>query len=130
MRIVHVAAAALLDGRGRVLLARRPEGKPMAGLWEFPGGKIEPGETPEAALARELEEELGVVIGTPVPLAFVSHGYEGFHLVMLLYAVREWVGALQGLQGQALDWVDADRLDSLPMPAADVPLLAPVRAAM
>jgi 8-oxo-dGTP diphosphatase len=130
MRIVHVAAAALLDGRGRVLLARRPEGKPMAGLWEFPGGKIEPGETPEAALARELEEELGVVIGTPVPLAFVSHGYEGFHLVMLLYAVREWTGALQGLQGQALDWVDADRLDSLPMPAADVPLLAPVRAAM
>lgn len=130
MRIVHVAAAALLDGEGRVLLARRPEGKPMAGLWEFPGGKIEPGETPEAALARELEEELGVVIGAPVPLAFVSHGYEGFHLVMLLYAVRDWAGALHGRQGQALDWVEADRLDSLPMPAADVPLLAPVRAMM
>lgn len=127
---MHVAAAALLDGSGRVLLARRPEGKPMAGLWEFPGGKIEPGETPEAALTREIEEELGLVIATPEPIGFVSHGYADFHLVMLLYAVRHWQGVATGRQGQALDWVDADRLDSLPMPAADLPLLACVRTVM
>jgi 8-oxo-dGTP diphosphatase len=129
VRVVTVVAAALLDGHGRVLMAERPEGRSMAGLWEFPGGKLERGETPEAALARELVEELGVAIEAPQALGFVSHGYAAFHLVMLLYAVRRWHGEPVGLLGQRLDWVLADRLDGLAMPAADYPLVPLVRAA-
>ncbi len=129
LRVVTVVAAALLGDDGRVLMAERPAGGSMAGLWEFPGGKLEAGETPEAALARELAEELGVAIEDPQALGFVSHGYPSFHLVMLLYAVRRWQGAPVGLLGQRLDWVRADALDGLAMPAADYPLVPLVRAA-
>ena len=129
MRIVHVAAAALFSTAGEVLVARRPQGKPMAGLWEFPGGKVEPGETPEAALTRELDEELGIHISGPVPLGFVSHGYDSFHLVMLLFAVTRWHGEPRGRQGQALRWADTGMLPDLAMPAADYPLLPAVIAA-
>jgi 8-oxo-dGTP diphosphatase len=129
VRVVTVVAGALLDGSGRVLMAERPAGGSMAGLWEFPGGKLEAGETPEAALARELAEELGVAIEAPKALGFVSHGYEAFHLVMLLYAVRHWEGTPVGLLGQRLDWVRADALDGLAMPAADYPLVPLVQAA-
>jgi 8-oxo-dGTP diphosphatase len=123
-RIVQVVAAALIDDAGRVLLAQRPAGKAMAGLWEFPGGKIEPGETPEAALARELAEELGIRPAAMVPVQFVSHAYDDFHLVMLLFAVRHWTGQLVGRDGQALRWAAPAAMAALPMPAADVPLLA------
>ncbi len=122
-RIVQVVAAALIDDAGRVLLAQRPTGKPMAGLWEFPGGKIEPGETPETALARELAEELGIVPAAMVPVQFVSHAYADFHLVMLLFAVRGWSGVPEGRDGQALRWVAPAAMAALPMPAADVPLV-------
>lgn len=110
-------------------MAERPAGGSLAGLWEFPGGKIEAGETPEAALARELIEELGVVIAAPEPLGFVSHAYPSFHLVMLLFGVRRWQGTPQGLLGQRLDWVAADQLSALAMPAADYPLVPAVVAA-
>jgi 8-oxo-dGTP diphosphatase len=129
VKVITVAAAALFDAQGRVLMAERPPGGSMAGLWEFPGGKIEAGETPEAALAREIDEELGVTIESPAPLGFVSHGYPAFHLLMLLYGVRRWQGTPQGRLGQQLQWVDATQLDALAMPAADYPLIPAVRAA-
>ncbi len=124
MRLVLVAAAALLDAGGRVLLARRPEGKPMAGLWEFPGGKFEPGETPRAALVRELQEELGIRVDPErlIPFNFASHDYPDFHLLMALFTCREWTGTVKGLEGQQLNWVRVDALLDYPAPAADVPL--------
>jgi 8-oxo-dGTP diphosphatase len=124
-RIVLVAACALIDADGRILLAQRPEGKPMAGLWEFPGGKVEPGETPEETLVRELEEELG--IGTKIaclaPLTFASHAYESFHLLMPLYICRRYEGIPQGREGQALKWVRPQALRGYAMPPADEPLI-------
>ncbi len=129
MRVVLVSAVALVDRDGRVLLAQRPEGKSMAGLWEFPGGKVEPGETPEAALIRELHEELG--IGTwascLAPLTFASHSYPDFHLLMPLFACRKWEGEPQSREGQALRWVRAADLRSYPMPPADLPLIPILR---
>lgn len=128
-RILLVAACALIDPDGRVLLARRPEGKPLAGLWEFPGGKVHAGETPEAALIRELAEELGIGVQAPclAPFAFASHGYEAFHLLMPLYLCRRWEGAVVPREGQALAWVRANRLAEYPMPPADKPLVALLR---
>ena len=132
MRVVQVVAAALVDADGRVLLAQRPQGKSLAGLWEFPGGKIEPGETPDAALVRELEEELGIAVAETAlePLTFVSHGYPEFHLVMLMYVCREWGGEPVGQQGQPLVWGDMAMLGALPMPPADIPLLAALATAL
>ena len=128
-KIVLVAACALVDVDGRVLVARRPEGKPMAGLWEFPGGKVEPGETPEAALIRELHEELG--IGTwascLAPLTFASHGYDDFHLLMPLFACRKWEGIPHAREGQVLKWVRPRDLRDYPMPPADIPLIPILR---
>ncbi|RNF35610.1 (deoxy)nucleoside triphosphate pyrophosphohydrolase [Paracoccus methylarcula] len=125
MKTVLVAAVALIDTDGRVLLAQRPEGKSMAGLWEFPGGKVEPGETPEAALIRELHEELGIDTWQSclAPLSFASHGYEDFHLLMPLYACRKWNGVARPQEGQNLTWVHARDLRNYPMPPADIPLL-------
>ncbi|HTH17270.1 MAG TPA: bifunctional GNAT family N-acetyltransferase/(deoxy)nucleoside triphosphate pyrophosphohydrolase [Magnetospirillum sp.] len=124
-----VAAAALIDVDGRVLMASRPAGKMMSGLWEFPGGKVHAGETPEAALVRELAEELGIDVGESclAPLAFASHDYDTFHLLMPLYAVRQWKGTVTPLEGQGLKWVRAERLGDLPMPPADIPLVALLR---
>lgn len=129
MKTVLVSAVALIDRDGRVLLAQRPEGKSMAGLWEFPGGKIEPGETPEAALIRELQEELGIDTWTSclAPLTFASHSYEDFHLLMPLFACRKWEGIVRGKEGQALAWVHARDLKNYPMPEADVPLIPILR---
>lgn len=129
MRIVLVAAVALIDADGRVLLAQRPEGKSLAGLWEFPGGKVEPGESPETALIRELEEELGIRTQTSclAPLTFASHGYEDFHLLMPLFVCRRWEGIVQGREGQALAWVAPNRLRDYPMPPADLPLIPILR---
>jgi 8-oxo-dGTP diphosphatase len=126
---VLVAAAALIDGDGRVLLARRPEGKSMAGLWEFPGGKLNTGETPEAALVRELEEELGIDITESclAAIGFASHDYDTFHLLMPLYACRQWRGQITPREGQTLEWVRAPRLGDYRMPPADVPLVAVLR---
>ncbi len=154
MQTVFVAAAALIDADGRVLLTRRPQGKMMSGMWEFPGGKIESEELPEAALLRELEEELGISVirGHPLPLSFVSHRYlcadsdaddipavryeeanacsyhkelkQEFHLLMLLYAVRRWDGIPEGCEGQGLAWKRPQEMYSLPMPPADKPLIA------
>ena len=126
MKIVTVAACALVDSDGRVLLAQRPEGKPMAGLWEFPGGKVEMGETPEQTLIRELEEELGIVVKEAclAPLTFASHTYPEFHLLMPLYICRRWDGMVTAREGQALTWVRPNRLRDYPMPPADVPLVA------
>jgi 8-oxo-dGTP diphosphatase len=127
--ILLVAACALVDPDGRVLLARRPAGKPLAGLWEFPGGKIEPGETPEAALIREMEEEVGIRIAGKclAPLSFASHSYPDFHLLMPLYVCRRWDGEIEARQGQELAWVRAKRLADYAMPPADEPLKAVLR---
>ncbi|WP_299653585.1 8-oxo-dGTP diphosphatase MutT [uncultured Jannaschia sp.] len=129
MNIVLVSAVALIDPDGRVLLAQRPEGKSMAGLWEFPGGKVEPGETPEAALIRELQEELGIDTWTSclAPLTFASHAYETFHLLMPLFVCRKWHGQPVAREGQALNWVRPLNLKDYPMPPADVPLVAVLR---
>ena len=123
--LVLVAAAVLIDRDGRVLLAQRPEGKSMAGLWEFPGGKVQDGESPELALVRELHEELGIDVTTSclAPLTFASHAYEGFHLLMPLYAIRVWDGEPQSREGQALKWVALNQLRDYPMPPADLPLV-------
>lgn len=120
-----VVAAALLDAQGRVLLSQRPPGKQLAGLWEFPGGKVEPIESPEAALVRELHEELGLEVDAQAltPLAFASHGYETFHLLMPLYRVHAWRGSPVAKEGQALAWVERADLRRYPMPPADLPLL-------
>lgn len=129
MKTVLVSAAALIDGEGRVLLAQRPEGKSMAGLWEFPGGKVEEGETPEAALIRELHEELGIETWQSclAPLCFASHSYEKFHLLMPLFACRKWDGIPQSREGQALKWVRAKDLRDYSMPPADIPLIPILR---
>jgi 8-oxo-dGTP diphosphatase len=129
MRSVHVVAAALIDAENRILVAQRLPGGSLAGLWEFPGGKIEPGETPEAALVRELDEELGVSVAATAlaPVTFVSHAYPDFHLLMLLYLCRDWQGTPVGQQGQPLRWEAAGALADLPMPPADVPLVAVLR---
>ena len=129
MKTVLVSAVALIDPDGRVLLSRRPEGKAMAGLWEFPGGKVEPGETPEAALIRELQEELGIDTWASclAPLTFASHAYAGFHLLMPLFACRKWQGIAQPREGQALKWVRPGDLRDYPMPPADVPLIPILR---
>lgn len=121
-----VVAVALVDADGRVLLAQRPPGKSMAGLWEFPGGKVHDGETPEAALIRELHEELGIDVKESclAPLTFASHGYESFHLLMPLYVCRRWEGEVKALEGQQLAWVRPTRLADYPMPPADKPLIA------
>ncbi|HZT46882.1 MAG TPA: (deoxy)nucleoside triphosphate pyrophosphohydrolase [Hyphomicrobiaceae bacterium] len=128
-RLLLVSACALIDADGRVLLAKRPAGRPLAGLWEFPGGKVEPGETPEAALVRELDEELGIKVAPKclAPLSFASHGYEAFHLLMPLYACRKWEGEVTARQGQELAWVRAKRLADYAMPPADEPLKAVLR---
>jgi 8-oxo-dGTP diphosphatase len=125
-KTVLVSAVALFDADGRVLLTQRPIGKSMAGLWEFPGGKVEAGELPEAALTREIREELGVDIceRCAAPLTFVSHTYEDFHLLMLLYVCRKWEGIPQPLEGQSLVWKFPREMAALPMPPADVPLVA------
>ncbi len=127
--ILLVAAVALVDPDGRVLLTQRPPGKQLAGLWEFPGGKVNPGETPEAALIRELKEELGIDTRSSclAPLTFASHRYETFHLLMPLYACRVWQGTPQGLEGQNLAWVKPLRMGDYPMPPADIPLVAMLR---
>jgi 8-oxo-dGTP diphosphatase len=127
--VVLVAAVALVDIDGRILLARRPEGKAMAGLWEFPGGKVRAGEVPEQALVRELREELGIDTRDSclAPLAFASHAYPDFHLLMPLYVCRVWRGTARPLEGQELAWVRPPRLADYPMPPADVPLVALLR---
>jgi 8-oxo-dGTP diphosphatase len=125
-----VAACALLDSDGRVLIAQRPAGKPMAGLWEFPGGKVEAGERPEETLIRELREELGITVNEAclAPLTFASHRYSDFHLLMPLYVCRRWDGIVRPLEGQALTWVRANRLREYAMPPADEPLVAHLAA--
>lgn len=124
--LLPVVAAAMLDGEGRVLLQRRPPGKQMADLWEFPGGKIDPGERPEAALVRELAEELGIVVDTQhcVPLTFASAPLGGRHLLLLLYVIRDWQGDPQALEATELAWMTPAAMRDLPMPPADVPLVA------
>lgn len=123
--MVLVAAVALVDADGRVLIAKRPDGKSMAGLWEFPGGKVEEGERPELALIRELKEELDIDVTEAclAPLTFASHAYEKFHLLMPLYVCRRWKGTVTSLEGQELKWVRPNRLRDYPMPPADLPLI-------
>jgi 8-oxo-dGTP diphosphatase len=127
--LVLVSAVALVDTDDRILLARRPEGKPMAGLWEFPGGKLHEGETPEAALIRELREELAIdtVESCLAPIAFASHSYDDFHLLMPLFVCRVWTGTPQPLEGQELAWVRPNDMRGYPMPPADKPLVAMLR---
>ena len=126
IKLVLVAACALIDADGRVLLTERPAGKSMAGLWEFPGGKMEAGERPEQTLIRELQEELGIVVREPclAPLTFASHGYEDFHLLMPLYVCRRWEGIVTPQEGQRLAWVRPNRLRDYQMPPADEPLIS------
>ena len=128
-QLVLVAAVALIDADGRVLIARRPPGKAMAGLWEFPGGKLAAGETPEAALIRELREELGIETRSSclAPIAFTSHAYHDFHLLMPLYVCRKWAGTPRPHEGQELKWVRPGDLHRFEMPPADVPLVAMLR---
>jgi 8-oxo-dGTP diphosphatase len=128
-RVVLVAAVALIDADGRVLLAQRPPGKSMAGLWEFPGGKVEAGETPEAALIRELHEELGIDTHASclAPLTFASHAYPDFHLLMPLFACRKWQGIPHPREGQRLTWARPESLRDYPMPPADLPLIPVLR---
>lgn len=123
-RVVLVVAAALYDAEGRILLAQRPAGKPMAGLWEFPGGKIEQGETPERALVRELHEELSIMVDETSlkPITFASHAYPDFHLLMPLFSTESWEGELAPREGQTLAWVRSSDLHLYPAPAADIPL--------
>ena len=127
--LVLVSAVALVDADGRILLAQRPPGKAMAGLWEFPGGKVNPGETPETALIRELAEELGIDVAASclAPFTFASHTYRDFHLLMPLYICRKWSGIARGREGQRLTWARPARLDDYPMPPADAPLVAMLR---
>lgn len=127
--VVLVVACALVDSDGRVLIAKRPQGREMAGLWEFPGGKVDAGEKPEAALIRELKEELGIDVthSCLAPLTFASHGYESFHLLMPLYVCRKWHGDVTPLEGQELAWVRPNRLSGYDMPPADEPLRAMLR---
>lgn len=129
LRLVLVAACALVDGDGRVLLAKRPKGRPLAGLWEFPGGKVEVGETPEQALIRELKEELSIDVSQVclAPFTFASHAYPDFHLLMPLYVCRRWKGDVVAMEGQELAWVRAVRLGDYEMPPADEPLRAMLR---
>jgi len=129
-KIVLVAACALIDADGRVLIAQRPAGKPMAGLWEFPGGKIDDGELPEQSLIRELKEELGITVNVAclAPLTFASHRYPDFHLLMPLYVCRKWEGTVTALEGQQLAWVKPNRLRDYEMPPADVPLVSHLMA--
>jgi 8-oxo-dGTP diphosphatase len=125
LKLTLVVAVALVDTDNRILLAQRPEGKQLAGLWEFPGGKVEPGERPEETLIRELREELGITVKEPclAPLTFASHAYESFHLLMPLYICRRWEGLVQSMEGQALKWVKPQELRLYPMPPADEPLI-------
>jgi 8-oxo-dGTP diphosphatase len=127
--LLLVVACALVDADGRVLICQRPEGKQLAGLWEFPGGKVEAGETPEIALIRELKEELGIDVKQAclAPFVFASHAYEGFHLLMPLYLCRRWGGFVQALEHPALAWAPPDKLGEYPMPPADAPLVAYLR---
>ena len=129
VKTILVSAVALIDADGRVLLTQRPAGKAMAGLWEFPGGKIEPGETPETALIRELDEELGVDTWASclAPLTFASHAYPDFHLLMPLFACRKWTGIPVGRESQTLKWVPPRELKDFPMPPADIPLIPILR---
>ena len=129
-KIVLVAACALVDADGRVLIAQRPAGKPMAGLWEFPGGKVENGEAPEQSLIRELQEELGIVVNAAclAPLTFASHAYPDFHLLMPLYVCRRWEGQVAATEGQKLAWVKPNRLREYEMPPADIPLISHLMA--
>ena len=129
LRVILVVACALIDPDGRVLLAQRPPGKAMGGLWEFPGGKVEPGETPEATLIRELAEELGIAVKEAclAPFTFASHAYTDFHLLMPLYVCRRWNGAPQALEHAALRWVRPKDMGDYPMPAADLPLVPMLR---
>jgi 8-oxo-dGTP diphosphatase len=130
LKIILVAACALIDADGRVLIAQRPQGKAMAGLWEFPGGKIEDGEQPEQTLIRELKEELGIVVSEAclAPLTFASHSYPDFHLLMPLYVCRKWDGIVTALEGQQLAWVKPNKLRDYEMPPADVPLVSHLMA--
>ncbi len=127
--LVLVAAAALIDVDGRILICKRPQGKQLAGLWEFPGGKVEEGETPEACLIRELNEELGIEVKEAclAPFVFTSHGYDSFHLLMPLYLCRRWDGLVEAKEHGALAWVRPNKLTDYPMPAADAPLVAWLR---
>jgi 8-oxo-dGTP diphosphatase len=129
LKMLLVVAVALIDADGRVLLAQRPPGKSMEGLWEFPGGKVDPGELPEAALIRELREELGIDVAASclAPFTFASHSYAKFHLLMPLYVCRVWQGNVTGREGQRLAWVRKQKLDDYPMPPADKPLVAMLR---
>ncbi len=125
VKLVLVAACALLDTDGRILIAQRPQGRSMAGLWEFPGGKVEAGETPEQTLIRELEEELGIIVKEAclAPLTFASHAYPDFHLLMPLYVCRRWDGVVRPRESQKLIWVRPNKLRDYPMPPADIPLI-------
>lgn len=128
MKLLLVVACALVDAENRVLIAQRPEGKQLAGLWEFPGGKLDPGERPEDALIRELAEELSITVKAPclAPISFASHAYDDFHLLMPLYVCRKWEGMVMPAEGQSVKWARARDLRSYPMPPADEPLIAPL----